>query len=223
MKDYRKLVYVLIAVSLVNLIVFLTLLPSLPETVPIHFNYKFVVDGMGSRGFLAVVPGITLVFSIAMAIEQKIRGRDYENNKPLTIFAFMFVALFIALSWMLYAMSGTGAQPGDTVDMPLDLLLGLGFSVLFIVLGNYLPTVKHNRTFGIRLPSTLGNEEIWRRTHRFGGLAFVIGGLFSAITSLVGYFTGARLLILAGLLIGVFGTMLVILIYVAGLKKKLEV
>lgn len=219
-KNYIRIIYVLIAVALVNLIIMLSLIPGLPAQIPMHFNYRFEVDAMGSPWFMAVIPSITLVFTVAMAAEQKIRGKDYANNKPLTIFAVVFVAFFIALGWVMYAMCGTGAQLGDTVNMPLDLFMGLGISVLFIVMGNYLPTVKPNRTFGIRVPATFRNEEVWKKTHRFAGRATVLGGFFALVMSLVGYFIGASWLIFVGLMLGVFAPMVVILIYAKKVEKQ---
>lgn len=219
-KNYIRIIYVLIGVALVNLIIMLSLIPGLPAQIPTHFNYRFEVDAMGSPWFMAVLPSITLVFTVAMAAEQKIRGKDYANNKPLTVFAVAFVAFFIALGWVMYAMCGTGAQLGDTVNMPLDLFMGLGFSVLFIVMGNYLPTVKPNRTFGIRVPATFRNEEVWKKTHRFAGRATVLGGFFALVMSLVGYFIGASWLIFVGLMLGVFAPMVVILIYAKKVEKQ---
>lgn len=222
MRDYRKFVYVLIAVALVNLIAMLSMIPGLPETVPTHFNYRFEVDAMGSPWFMSVVPAITVVFSVSIAIEQKIRGRDYANNKPLTIFACIFVVLFIVLGWVLYAMCGTGAQLGDVAEVPLDLVMGLGMSVLFIIMGNYLPTVKQNRTFGIKMKATFESEEVWRRVHRFGGLVMVIGGFFSAICALIGHFSGIMWLAFVGLMLGVFGSCLIILIYAKRVSRKIK-
>lgn len=49
--------------------------------------------------------------------------------------------------------------------------------VMFIVIGNYLPKIKQNRTLGIKISWTLNNEENWNKTHRFGGKVWVIGGL----------------------------------------------
>lgn len=221
-KNYIKVIYVLIAIALVNFVVMLSMIHNLPAEIPVHFNYRFEVDRMGSPWFLATFPSVTLAFTIAMAIEQKIRGRDYANNKPLTIFAVVFVAFFIALGWIMYAMSGTGVQMGDTVNIPLDLFMGLGFSVLFIVMGNYLPTVKPNRTFGIRVPATYRNEEVWKKTHRFAGPATVLGGIFTAVMSLIGHFADQSWLIFAGLMLGVFVPMIVIFIYSKRVEKQLK-
>ena len=98
------------------------------------------------------------------------------------------------------------------------LLLG----VMFIVIGNYLPTVKQNRTFGIRVPATFRNEEVWKKTHRFAGRAYVLGGIFSMIMSLIGHFTEVNWLVFVGLMLGVFGSTIVILIYSKRVEKRLK-
>lgn len=221
-KNYIKIIYVLIAAALVNFGIMLSLIPGLPEQIPTHFNYRFEVDAMGSPWFMIVLPSVTLLFTIAMTVEQKIRGKDYANSKTLTIFSVAFVAFFIALGWVLYAMSGTGAQLGDTTNIPLDLIMGLGMGLLFVVMGNYLPTVKPNRTFGIRVPATFRNEEVWKKTHRFAGRAYVFGGVFAMIMALIGHFANVSWLIFVGLMLGVFGGTIVIMIYAKRIEKKLK-
>ena len=75
------------------------------------------------------------------------------------------------------------------VLVPSTILIGLGCSismtavvflilgVMFLILGNYLPKCRRTYTMGIRLPWTLASEENWRRTHRFAGKLWVLGGL----------------------------------------------
>lgn len=221
-RNYLKIAYILVAVAAVNLLVTLCLIPVLPQEVPVHANVRFEVDRMGSRWFVALIPAITAAFSITMAVEQKIRGRDYANNRPLTFFAVAFEAFFIALGWALYAMSATGAQLGDVRSVPIDLIMGLGMSVLFVVLGNYLPTVKPNRTFGIRVRATLESEEVWKKTHRFAGHAYVLGGFFAAACALIGHFADLNWLTFGGLMLGVFASSAVILIYARRIEKQLK-
>ncbi len=220
MKLYKKVSFWMILASAVNLIAMALLVRTLPDQVPTHFNINFEVDAMGSPWFLVTFPAITLLFSIYIAVELKLRGEKYANRKSLSIFSGAFVALFIAIGWVLYAMMGTGAQMGDKTEVPLDLVMGLGMSILFIIMGNYLPTVRQNRTFGIRVRATLNDEQVWNKAHRFGGRMFVIGGILSAICSLIGHFADLPWLIFAGLNVGIFGPMAVIFIYIAKIKRR---
>lgn len=61
------------------------------------------------------------------------------------------------------------------------VLIGL----LFIGLGNLLPKVPKNFFVGIRTPWTIANEAVWDKTHRLGGLLFVISGLIMILKGFV--------------------------------------
>ena len=61
--------------------------------------------------------------------------------------------------------------------VPLLVVAQLLMGGLFIVLGNYSGKVRRNYFIGIRTPWTLASEEVWSRTHRFGGWVFVIAGI----------------------------------------------
>ena len=58
-------------------------------------------------------------------------------------------------------------------------LLGLAF----IVMGNYLPKAKRNRTFGIKLKWTMTNDDNWVATHRLSGKIFVIAGVITLLSA----------------------------------------
>lgn len=64
---------------------------------------------------------------------------------------------------------------GKSFDFVL-LVLAL-FGIMFIIIGNYLPKIKQNRTLGIKVSWALSNEENWNKTHRLGGKVWVISGL----------------------------------------------
>lgn len=65
--------------------------------------------------------------------------------------------------------------------MLVPVLLG----VLFLWVGNYFPKLRRNRTIGIKVSWTLGNEENWNRTHRFAGKVWVCGGLLLLMSALL--------------------------------------
>lgn len=50
-----------------------------------------------------------------------------------------------------------------------------------IMLGNYLPKCKRNAVIGIRVPWTLENDEVWYKSHRFGGKMTVSSGALSLV------------------------------------------
>jgi uncharacterized membrane protein len=55
--------------------------------------------------------------------------------------------------------------------------------MLFMVLGNFMGKIRRNYMVGFRLPWTIDNEEVWNKTHRFGGKCMFAAGIILAINS----------------------------------------
>ncbi len=108
------------------------------------------------------------------------RGRD-QSKKAMGVFFWIVpaISVFVGLAAVLVQRGGT---QGRTVVWPL-VCFGLG--LLFVVLGNYMPKFRPNRTMGIRIKWTLEDEENWRATHRFGGKVMVVCGLLCMAGSLL--------------------------------------
>ncbi|MFZ5897721.1 MAG: SdpI family protein [Bacillota bacterium] len=62
-------------------------------------------------------------------------------------------------------------------DVDAVLLLDAGTALLFIVIGNVMGQIRPNFFVGIRVPWTLADGEVWRRTHRLAARVWVLGGL----------------------------------------------
>ena len=56
-------------------------------------------------------------------------------------------------------------------------IIGVVMGISFIVMGNYMPKAKRNRTFGLKIKWTLANDDNWVATHRLGGKLMVIAGV----------------------------------------------
>ena len=70
--------------------------------------------------------------------------------------------------------------------------------IMFILLGNYMPRIRPNYTFGIRTPWTPASETVWKKTHRVGGYVFVLSGVIIVVCS---FFRGWAALIGIGVLL----------------------
>jgi uncharacterized membrane protein len=82
---------------------------------------------------------------------------------------------------MVYA---TALGYGINVEIIMPLLVGL----MFIIVGNLLPKCRQSYTLGIKLPWTLHNEENWNKTHRLAGKLWVVGGIITMASALIGSF-----------------------------------
>lgn len=155
--------------------------PDLPARVPSHWNIRGEIDGYSSRfwgafGLPLMMLGCWISFEILPFIDPK-KENYGKFSKAYSVFKYALTVLFFGL-FIIVIMTAQGYPVNINVIMPL------GLSILFIIIGNYLTTLRHNYSFGIRTPWTLANEEVWRRTHRITGRLWVGSGIVSIIAVL---------------------------------------
>ena len=150
---------------------------ELPKEVPMHWNASGEIDRWGNKSelfmMLFMLTGITyLVFLIIPYIDpkQKLQNMGNKLNNLRMILGIFMSALAI---YILYSVQQKTSNP--VLFIPL---IGL----LFAFLGNYFKTIKPNYFIGIKTPWTLENEEVWKKTHEFGGKLWFIGGLLIVLT-----------------------------------------
>ena len=142
---------------------------QIPEKIAMHWNAAGEVDDWGEKGWEAfllpmISVGVYLLLVVVPYIDPK-RKTD-NQQKALRAFRIAMPLFFSALSVViLFQWLGSNVKPTN--------LIYLSMSVFFLVLGNYMQTVKPNYFIGIRTPWTLESEDNWRKTHRFGGRLWV--------------------------------------------------
>lgn len=154
---------------------------SLPEKVPIHWDYKGEINGWGTKysliGLVFLLPVLTYVLMLVIPkIDPKKRiklmgGKYYQIKFVLVIFMSV-LALFIIQS-----------SKSQTLSSPSMVFVLIG--LLFMALGNYFKVIKQNYFLGIKTPWTLESEEVWKLTHILAGKLWIIGGLLIVILSLI--------------------------------------
>ncbi|MCF7857995.1 MAG: SdpI family protein [Candidatus Cloacimonetes bacterium] len=147
--------------------------------IPSHWNIKGEIDSYtGKWTGILLFPGINLSILLIMFVLPYISVR-YKNAKkrfsrliPLLTNMLIFFFAVIHIYTLLI-----GAEVVSAKGCFIYYTLGL----LFILLGNILPKVPSNFFIGIRTPWTLSSESVWRKTHKVGGLCFVLAGLLMII------------------------------------------
>ncbi len=152
--------------------------------VPMHWNAVGEIDGWASKaGGLGFSFGISTLLLLLMMLlpyyspwYKRYRQRMEKVVPGLTAILLLFFSIlgFYSL-WI--------ARSGNT-ESSISIILVLTGG-LFILLGNIMPKVPKNFFIGFRTPWTLSSEEIWQKTHRIGGFAFVLGGLFMILKGLI--------------------------------------
>ena len=159
----------------------ITLLPSaaalvlrnfLPEEMALHWGADGVADRFGDPfPLLLLLPLFLLalhlicIFSTLWTVRRK-----KQSPKILNMTFWIIPALSLTVGAVLFSVAFRWEW-----DLPFFITVPL--AVLMIIIGNYMPKCKQNRTMGIKLPWTLANEENWQKTHRLAGILWVICGV----------------------------------------------
>ncbi len=153
---------------------------ELPEIVPTHWNWKGEIDNWGHKNALIFItfllPGLTyIIFSLVPLIDPKKKiqfmGNKFYNLKFLLVLFMSVLAVFIMYS-----------VKEQSIGNMAFIISAMG--LLFMLLGNYMKTLKVNYFIGIRTPWTLENEDVWKSTHILAGKLWFVGGLIIIISSL---------------------------------------
>jgi uncharacterized membrane protein len=154
---------------------------SLPEKVPIHWNYKGEIDDWGTKyslvGVLFLLPVFTYVLMLLIPKIDPKKRIEFMGGKYYQI-KFVLVVFMSVLA--LYIIHSSNSQ---TLSSPNIVLVLIG--LLFMALGNYFKVIKQNYFLGIKTPWTLESEEVWKLTHILAGKLWIVGGLLIVIFSLV--------------------------------------
>ena len=162
----------------------------LPEEIATHFGLDGEPNGYSSRLFAVIgLPLVVTLIQMVYCITTNLFRKNRDMNRAEKVIRFLFpTGLYAVQIFMLmYSM-------GKATD--IMTFIGVLETVLFLVLGNYLPKVRRTTFFGIRTPHTLTNEEVWDRTHRFAGVVYIIAG----ITCMIMTVTGMHAVLMFGLL-----------------------
>lgn len=173
----------LLVIILVPLAIALYLYPELPAKLPSHWNIYGEIDGYSSKLFaIWFFPLLNLGIYFMMILLPKIDPRrdNYIRFSGAYRITRILLIIFLAVLYFVTILAGLG------YPVKVDLLVKLGVSILFLVMGNVMGKFQHNYFVGIKTPWTLANEEVWRKTHRFASKLWVGAGFFCLILSIIG-------------------------------------
>ncbi len=179
-KKYLKLIIITGLITLLPMVFGLIVWNKLPEQMPSHFGMSGEADGYSSRTFMVFgLPLLMLcahVFCVVVTLVDP--KRKNIGKKPLALLFWIIPAVTLITSAMVYCHAF-----GRKFNVSVVMFVFLG--ILYMLLGNWLPKVGHNYSFGIRTPWTLNDEENWHATHRLGGKTFTAAGQLMIILALL--------------------------------------
>lgn len=188
--------------TIAPLIIAISIFPSLPEQVPAHYNVFGEVDRWGSKWEIFIIPITSVllcgIFYPLMMLQMK-KEKNSRHERALKI-ALLLLPVTLLLTFIM--MSVVSFQSIENInELPFIKIIVIVTSLMFSALGFVIPNIKMNGWFGIRTPRTMSNEEVWRKTHIFGGKVWVIGGIAIAIIALFLGNDSSVFVLLGGLLL----------------------
>lgn len=170
---FRKNSIISIIASLVILIIFNALFYNkMPDQLPTHWNFQGQADDYSSKfQAMVMIQGFLVLMNLFLCFMLDNDPKNERQNNFLMTLTKLSMPIMMIVIYVITILAGLGREVNTSVI--ISLLMG----VLFIAIGNYMPKVKRNYTVGIKLPWTLNSDENWRRTHRLGGICFILMGL----------------------------------------------
>jgi len=200
-------------VVVLSWIIAILALPHLPDVIPIHWGLYGEPNGFADKfsGTLGLPMAITLVM-VLMILLPRFDTIQFSLDAFRDIYAmliFATIAMIFSIE-MMVIISALGA------NLPVVTIISLLIGFLFIAMGGLMPHIGRNTTMGIRLPWTLASEEVWNRTHEYGGRVFMAAGVLVVLGSLI-----AGIWAMALMLVIILGTTLYISIWSYRLAKNM--
>ena len=183
MKNKKLALFIVIVLLGIPFIYASYIYPSLPDTIPTHFNIKGEADGWGGRDSIFLVPfilGLTGLFTYFLLTN--IKNFDPKRYQEADNGLFKKFALFMVgfLSVLGLIITYSSSNPAINVTKLILPFIGLSFSAI----GLYLPKIHQNYFAGFKLPWTLENTDNWNETHKLAGPVWLYGGLFQAVSTI---------------------------------------
>lgn len=170
--NIRKHIIISSLLTLSPILIGLLLWNRLPDRIPTHFGFSGEADQYSSKAFSVFFMPVFLLFIHWLMIWGTMMDPKHEKVSDriyiMIIYSVPIISVFTNLMIYLKALY----QNFDITRAIMCLV-----SLIFIVIGNYLPKTRQNYTIGIKLPWTLEDPQNWDKVHRLGGYLFVGAGV----------------------------------------------
>ena len=157
--------------------------------IPIHWGMSGEVNGYGSPLTMIIFPITSLLIVLLLYFIPRLdpKANNIKASGPILQVMMILLSVLMLGIEIIIIMAVNGSNIFN-----INIFISLLLAVLFVAMGYYLPTVKHNYMIGIRTPWTLYSENVWVKTHKMSknwliavGVVFVISMLLKMPYSLI--------------------------------------
>ncbi|MCI9336789.1 MAG: DUF1648 domain-containing protein [Lachnospiraceae bacterium] len=178
MKTKKMVFYGLMFLPLISALI---ALQFLPEQIPAHYGLNNQVTRWGSKYEVLLIPIVTALMGYFFLGIAKLAAKQEENgnnNENVCMTAgIVTLILFNAMTgYTLYSGFHKIENLSSNQFDVNQLLCGI-LGIAMIIIGNIMPKLRMNAVTGLRTKWSMKNETTWKKSQRFGGISYMIGGV----------------------------------------------
>ncbi len=174
MKKANIIIGALIALQTIVAAVFISFMP---DEVPVHVGFSGGIDRMGSRYENFVMPILALVFGGLLFLAARYGEASNRRLMVKLNAGFQLFMLAFSIFWFSNTLAANDVETSYMFGWTVTKFVVLISGAICIFLGNMLPKLNRNSVAGVRTSWSISSEEVWRKTQRFSGYAFIAAGL----------------------------------------------
>lgn len=189
-----------------------------------HVSFSGEIDRWGTRWAIPLLGLLPLLLFGGVLLYKKLTAANPQagkNKKVEGIILAVIILFTTVITWTPFMVMWQ-LERAEAQYLPIELIVGLPLGAMMMVLGNYMGVLKQNKFLGIRTKWTLSNEEVWRETHRKAAYWGVSAGIILVISCIISFLLKMQVIALVGLIVSIFLTAIVPLLYSRWLYKKLK-
>lgn len=173
MKTFKKTEIIIVILIIIYLIITTIIYPHLPDTIATHWNSKGVADGFSPKLIGVLIMPLFFLFVLGtysfLSRTNYLKTKDMKKQLSTTMLVSVLFLFYVSILSLAYNLG---------YNFNMNFFITIATSVLIIAIGIILKKIKkRNFFFGIRTPWTLLDQEVWEKTHIFGGKVFIVSGI----------------------------------------------
>lgn len=178
MEKHRKTFILTCILILLPILVGILLWDRLPDSMPTHFDSDGTPNGWSSKSFAVIGLPLFILLTHVICIAFTSNDPKYKNMGQKIFQIILWICPVVSILCCLTTYSSALGY-----DLNISRYMVIFLSLVFIIVGNYMPKCRQNYTIGIKLPWTLNDEENWNHTHRMAGYLWVICGILMFVNA----------------------------------------
>lgn len=169
LRKYKMWILITNIIIFIPLIVGIIVWDRLPDTLPMHFDFRGRVDSYSGKMFgLLFGPLFSFIiywfFLFLIVLDSKKNKKSIiENTIIMKVIMSIMPLLSLYIGYLVY---GVALELSLNPNMISLIFLG----IVYIVIGGCLHDSEPNGVFGVRFPWTVSDADNWIKTNRLTGI-----------------------------------------------------